>query len=340
MERGSRVRIIGNASEEGKEKVRVDIDNAFHHHIEYLPNDLREKFQQNELPKIEQEIALIACVNKATNELLEQCGIDVFDVPVENYHILPADIYKEISLFGHAEHQWIEQSMVFNADHVRKSPVYFGSCVFHETLHIKAHLSLLVQGEGDDLWIYYYRAGVSAGGTFQDELHKHFSGLDEAIIACQQKEFTHRLLSLTVLEEEKDWLLSDEALAKKKRFAEKHDLSEDEIIWVSKSDPDDFEGMGYASQRRVLEYVCKEIQKEFPDRFSVVDDVFKEFLQAHFTGRLLPIARLVEETFGEGSFRLLGNMGVEQDSGVLYLESLQKARGRHIRGRIPGKEKV
>ena len=73
MERGSRVRIIGNASEEGKEKVRVDIDNAFHHHIEYLPNDLREKFQQNELPKIEQEIALIACVNKATNELLEQC---------------------------------------------------------------------------------------------------------------------------------------------------------------------------------------------------------------------------------------------------------------------------
>jgi len=45
----------------------------------------------------------------------------------------------------------------------------------------------------------------------------------------------------------------------------------------------------------------------------------------------LPIARLMEKTFGEGSFRLLGNMETSNESGILHLESLQKARARYLR---------
>jgi len=59
--------------------------------------------------------------------------------------------------------------------------------------------------------------------------------------------------------------------------------------------------------------------------------VYKVFLKAHFTGRLLPIGRLIEKTFGEGSFRLLGNMDTDDESGALHLESLEKARRRQIR---------
>ena len=76
----------------------------------------------------------------------------------------------------------------------------------------------------------------------------------------------------------------------------------------------------------MLEYVCSEIQKQFPDKYQSIEEVFKEFLKANFTGQLLGIARLVEQTFGEGSFRLLGNMTEDKSSAVLYLDSLRKAR--------------
>ena len=93
----------------------------------------------------------------------------------------------------------------------------------------------------------------------------------------------------------------------------------------------DWESVSYFSQRQVLEYVCGEIQKEFPNQYDNADDVFKEFLKSHFNGRLLPVARLVEKTFGEGSFRLLGNMGTDRKSGISHLELLRKARIRHMR---------
>jgi len=54
-------------------------------------------------------------------------------------------------------------------------------------------------------------------------------------------------------------------------------------------------------------------------------------LKTHFTGRLLPVARLVEGTFGEGSFRLLGNMTTEKQSGILHLESFKKLRAKQIK---------
>ena len=79
--------------------------------------------------------------------------------------------------------------------------------------------------------------------------------------------------------------------------------------------------------------MCAEIQKQFPDQYQSADDVFKVFLNAHFTGKLLPIGRLVEKTFGEGAFRALGNMGTHREDGALHFETLKKARARQIRKR-------
>lgn len=122
--------------------------------------------------------------------------------------------------------------------------------------------------------------------------------------------------------------MSDEAKALRKNLAEKRKIPEDDFIWVGKRGENDYETFPYQKPRQVLEYVCAEIQKEFTDLYENADDVFKEFLKANFTGRLLPIARLVDGTFGEGSFRILGNMKHEKESAVLTLETLKKARTR------------
>ena len=161
---------------------------------------------------------------------------------------------------------------------------------------------------------------------YHGQYHQHFAGLHEAIVSMQEKKLAAKLLDCPELAKEKEWLISDEARAMREKLAKEKDMPEDDIIWIGKNGKDDWETIQYLPHRKVLEYICSEIQKQFPDQYQNTDGVFKEFLNAHFTGRLLPISRLVEKTFGEGSFRTLGNMATNEESGILHLESLKKMR--------------
>ncbi|MFZ2072547.1 MAG: hypothetical protein WAV10_02630, partial [Minisyncoccia bacterium] len=127
-----------------------------------------------------------------------------------------------------------------------------------------------------------------------------------------------------------EWLESDEAKELKKKLSDKKKIPEDDIVWIGNKGENDWEIITYMRQREVLNFVCAEIQKQFPDQYQSADEVYKVFLNAHFTGKLLELARLVDGTFGEGSFRLLGNMTVDKESGVLTYEALKKARIRQL----------
>ena len=51
--------------------------------------------------------------------------------------------------------------------------------------------------------------------------------------------------------------------------------------------------------------LLEEICKKNPE-FSSTDQVFDIFAKAVMTGKLLKVARLIEKTFGMGSFREIG----------------------------------
>ncbi len=72
--------------------------------------------------------------------------------------------------------------------------------------------------------------------------------------------------------------------------------------------------------------VIQEIQKELPETYPDTDDVLEEFTKAFFTGRLMQLGKIVEQTFGKGSFRILGMMKDDRESPVEVLETLRKMR--------------
>ncbi len=335
MEKGPEIRIIGEASLEKKEQVRREIDQAFFNHLESLSPQEREELKKLEYPKSEKELVLIDFVNEETSRLMREAGIEPHDIPAENLHIVPGEMYKKIDKEnGNALAFGEKQGIVFNAQLFRNNLVYFGSVAFHEMLHLKAHLSVEVQEEGDKANKTLYREGVAVRALqkhgHHGRYHVHFDGLHEAIVAEAEKRFLTRLLDCPELAKEKEWLTSDEAKEMIKKLAEEKEIPEDDIIWIGKKGKNDWETISYSQQRNVLNYVCLEIQKQFPDKYKSADDVYVLFLNAHFTGRLLELGRLVEKTFGEGSFRLLGNMNTDWRNGVLYLESLKKARARQV----------
>lgn len=337
MEKGPEIRIIGSASEEKKEQTRKEIEQALFNHFESLPLQEQEQLKKFEYPKSEKEIALIDFANKETSRLMQESGIEPYNVPAENLHIIPTELYKKAAGDSTTATAFnTKQGILFDAQYFRDNPVNFGTVVIHEMLHLKAHFSMEVQEEGEKVTKTPYREGVTVFALqkygYHGKYREHFRGLHEAIVAETQKRFLSKLLNHSELKKEKEWLMSDEAREMKKKLAEEKEISEDDIVWVDKEGKNNnWRAISYLQQRNVLNYVCAEIQKQFSDKFQSTDDVYKIFLNAHFTGKLLELGRFVEKTFGEGSFRLLGNMGDDEESGVLHLESLKKARARQIK---------
>lgn len=337
MEKGPEFRIVGDASQEKKDDAKEAIELLLFDHQKSLETSspkLVEKLKKFEYKKSEKELALIDFANKETNELMKEADTEPYDIPANNYHIISSELYKkEIGGSGAVTYS-DSQSIVVDREHFRGNPVILGSVFLHETLHLKAHTSMEVEEIVGKTKITPYRKGVRVESSQiqnrSGKSHTHFKGLEEAIVSTQEKKLLNKILDLPLLKEEKKWLMSDEAQKLKKQIAQNRGFSEDEIVWIGKKEENFYDSFGYLKQRQVLDYVCAEIQKEFPDLYESSDDVFKEFLKSNFTGRLLPIARLVEGTFGEGSFRILGNMTNEKESAVLTLETLKKVRLKQI----------
>jgi hypothetical protein len=342
MKEGPEFRIVGGSSPEKKEEAKKELEEAFFRHFESLSPEERKLLRKFEYPKSETELALIDFANKETSKLMQEAGLKPYEIPVENLHIIPPELYRNFASPGSLATTLIpKQEILFDAQNFRDNPVNFGAIALHEMLHLKAHFSMEVEEKEENLEKTPYREGVSVKALqrhgYHGKYHVHFAGLHEAIVAETEKRLIPKLLEQPVLIKEKEWLNSQKAKNIKEEIAKKEEVPLDDIFWVSK-DVDkeencDYRYIAYRQQRDVLNYVCAEIQKQFPEKFQNPDDVYKLFLNAHFTGRLLEIGRLVEKTFGKESFRILGNMGTEGKSAVLCFETLKKMRLRQKKKR-------
>lgn len=329
MEGAPQIRIVGNADQEQKENTKRALKLRFFEHTNFLPENVKEvvKFERQ---KSEIENILIDFANNETNELLNSLGINTYNIPKGNYHIVPTEVFNiatgKQNVFAVADPSL--QGILFNSDVFYKDPLYFGSIALHETLHLKSPISIEVSKNNEDTEVSLFRTGVSVMGSqksnSEENYQEHFEGLEEAIVATQEKKSFTKILELPNLSKEKDSMTTSYLKEFRKHIAAKENIPEDEII--SMNADGNYRRFSYLPQRQVLDFICKEIQKQFSHEYQDTEAVFRVFLKAHFTGQLLPIARLVEKTFGEGAFRLLGEMGTSDESATSCLEALKEKR--------------
>jgi hypothetical protein len=333
MEKIPEFRMVGGASEEEKNNEKKRVQSLLTNHVASLDVEAQKIVQHSEIPKTQEDLDLINFANQETNILRVECGMDPYDIPSENYHIVPNSVYKQgIPTGSSGVCHYGMQGILIDASKTKHSLVYFGLVTLHETIHLKGHYAMEVQQDLEKIRRNYYRAGVTVlsaqGKNSQGDVHEHFEGLHEGIVAEQEKKSYLNMMSLPLLQSENERLNTEQVQNLKARISDKRKISFDDIAWVGKNE-DEFETFPYRKHREVLMYVCEEIQKQFSDSYETKDDVYKEFLKAHFTGQLLTIARLVDQTFGQGSFRLLGNMKKDSKSAVLTLETFRKLLIKH-----------
>jgi len=337
-EKAPDIRIVGNASETEKEDLHKEMVGYFgEHHLDSLTEGQRQQLEKGELVKTPEEEEIIDLVNQKTNELMRQSGVEPFDVPKNNYHFVPKDVYLKIKppgAPGAAISFDRHQAAVFNATYFRKSILEFATTIFHETLHLKSRQVIQLNKVGIDLEIATSRSGVKVHSSHKQNIegdsHSHLDGLDEAIVSEYEKKFFNDVLQMPIFKDYRNWFLSEEVVKERKLIAKEHRIAEDEIFWKTKNSNNKC-GFPYFYQRQVLNYVVSEIQNDFSKDYVSKDKVLAEFLQACFTGRLMKIAHLVEDTFGEGSFRVLGDMDTNDQNAIRNKEHMRIIRSRFKR---------
>jgi hypothetical protein len=209
---------------------------------------------------------------------MKEFGIEGFDIPERNIHIVPPNLYKQIEEDSNRVAITIQdlQLILLNAEHLRH-PIRRASTIFHEMIHLKNYLAI----EAYDYLYKPYHIGLRISPSMRkQEKIGHFTaflGLNEAVVSEIEKRYFPQLISGNeFLAEEYQWLTSEKARKYKKRIAESEGLPADEIMWVSK----DGKHLGcfpYYEQRRVLNYIVDCLDEDNVEQFNSRDEIMKLF---------------------------------------------------------------
>jgi hypothetical protein len=340
-------KIVGAVSEEKHSEIVRSLQDRFEHNREQLPKKSLEKLRMLEYPKKDFEKTAIADINKALNEILANFKIKPFDIPRDNIYIVPREIYKEADDGGgdspaFSTHD--KQVIIINGEEV-DHPLWRVAVLMHEMTHIKNFLSIGMQNDGES---DFRRIGLQMHTTEkkseQTDVARYFRGLNEAVVSELEKRLFSKIISQNpFLQKEIAERNSDEGKSLIKKAASKRRIAEDEIIYVKQLDtPDDIESVAfpYREQRRVLHYIIDALCAKDPEHFPSRDDAFQLFLQGHFSGQVLPLARSITKVFGEDAFRILGMMSEKDDESChMTLEYLQKKSGYRAKMESTGTQK-
>lgn len=320
--------IVGPASlEKKKEYEQMILERFGERHYEQLPEDKRQILESLEYEKKPYEKLAIEQANKVTNLLIKEFGLTPFDVPERNIHIIPEKLYKQIDKDDKVAITFQDkQAIVLNAERLIH-PFDRVSTIFHEIIHLKNFLAI----EAHEDLHKPYRSGLKVNTSRKKEerigFFTVFSGLNEAVVSEIEKRYFWQIIQQNqFLTNEYNWQISKDAQGLKDKIAKEEDITPDEIIWVSK-DGKDYNLFPYYDQRKVLNYIVERIYKDNREKFNSTDEVMKLFSRSHFDGKLLRIAKLIEKSFGRGSFRMIGMMDETKNSARLVMDYLTKRVG-------------
>ena len=287
MKESSISKIIGGTEEERKEAEKL-FGNAFRE---------QRMFKSIEHEKTPDELKLLLAVDNLTSEIAKNYGAkEPASVLPDNVHIVDKEILKKLFLDEFKMEAKKNLSGFFS---MRSQAVFVIEgqninellyLVAHEMYHFKGYGSFQVKKSPEGEARYAQRRG-GWGIVMPKRKQNAFQDMDEAV--------TDMLTAKTIsgIVDQVDNIGISKEIA-------------DEIKNKYQEDPEAAYYLGYVFEKERLWDLLTEIYRKNKDRFENIDDVFDLFAKTIFTGKLINVARLIEKTFGKGSFRKIGEDGL------------------------------
>ena len=234
-----------------------------------LRGELEEALGSKEREKTADELEIIELVDSATNELLEKHGLSPLRLSPDHIHLLRHEAYEKLfqgAPKGGGRYIPPYQAILFS-DLGPDARLEFAQTLYHEMIHFKFWNSLQVTEP--DKKLQTYRAGLAV--VSRDGKDLSLEDLNEAVVEDLVEQFYATTL--------RNHPLFTEELAERGRPPR-----------------------GYSRElgdyRELLDTLGRESGGEY-----TINNLRKQFVCAAATGRLLPLARVIECILGKGSFR-------------------------------------
>lgn len=279
---------------------------------------------------------LIVRLNHQLGEFLSRYGIKNILVPQDGVHIVDHDklpseekeVIKNKFPFSTAFYDSAHQRIMMLTDYKRDNKMRFTNALVHEMLHVNSFVSLEKLPTGHPSSIVNLRHGkeeeieeLSLGPRRLGlSVKKHgkkgayFKYLDEAVIETLTKKFVTEYGDkiLEISDERHKLKLAWEQAVNSVTDKGRWEKIKDDISYIDTSAPNSFQRYAYVSEREALDELVNSLYQENKESFTSPEDVFDLFVKAAFEGKLLPLARLIEKTYGKGSFREIGAISAKE----------------------------
>lgn len=319
-------RVVGNIPEAEKEQILREKGERFD---DQVFEDLRGK----EREKTKEELQIISLANEATNEIRQRYGLENFDIPPENIHVITEEAWPREK--GDAFYNSMLQGIV-----VREQParIVFLKKIFHEMLHFKSYNALQVEtGESPEL--DEYRVGLTV--HTRDGKKMYFVNLNEAVTEEMTKRFATKLLENPLFIGETKQ--TKDVITKYPRAVtgSGEPLFDDDTFYAEVEGKKSWgeavgrlfgaqekpkkittECFAYRSERKILNTLIDKILEGNPEKFQDREEVFEVFVKGMMTGNILPVGRLIERTFGNGTLRRIGELDQDMQAQEEFVNSL------------------
>jgi len=228
--------------------------------------------KSSEIEKTPRDIEIIDFSQKCLDEYLIQYGIkSIYHVGYNSIHLVPTsgtEEFKEGKMKEGVAAPMLGSCVVDRAE----NDVGFSVVTFHELFHLKNFTSIEKKKEGGLYDGYDIRRSGFSSFSKDGKLLKQ---VDETINNYFCKKFLEEKVKNS------DIFKADDI--------DNFKLDQDREELIEK-----------------FENICNTFYENNKDDFTSVEDVVKLFIDATLNGNLLPVARLMDKTYGEGSFVKLG----------------------------------
>lgn len=272
-----------------------------------------QSMEQEKSPELQR---CIEGITRCMHGFLAEYGVSALDIRPDQVHFLDpekisADLRKRFYVKGEFYGAYSpENQMIFMppVDEQQLSSQSIARKIVHEMMHFNSFGSLnLIRKPGSDISKTSFRRGgliVRSGGFL------HFRELNEAVTEELTMRFARKVfkdLSYTSKETEDNSRNAEKRLESAVSLMQATVDPEEKKRWSMRIEearteatvPD--QGV-YATERARLNKMIDDIFSHNEQQFQNREDVFKIFVDTMLKGHLLPLARVIEKTYGKGSF--------------------------------------
>ncbi len=237
-----------------------------------------KKHEDVEIEKTPRDMEILRFASDAASEIMHRYGREKdTEVFVDHIHIVPVGGTEMVTEGNSkkAAQASTRASFIIDRD---PSDIQFCLRAFHEILHLKSYkaLQIITPIEADQRpSLKTYRSGFAV--TSRDGKQQYFTDIEEGVIGLLTEQFFEEKIKISE--------------TFKQELIERGDM------------PFEFSRQ---VEIRQLQDLVEQIWEKNTDQFSNKDEILNLFISTQIKGNLLPVGKLIEKTFGKGSFREIG----------------------------------